>query len=136
MIKRLLMLLALLSFSSILFAKDTGLLTYDQYLQSRHLTRDDVECKNDKTEDVLNPKSQGWDNARAVCEVWIKEKPAQKLTFKDGSQVYKTVHEWTEEWTESVPRQGTKSGDFVVREDQQATVQKKSVKRYVARDSQ
>jgi hypothetical protein len=136
MIKRFLMLLALLSFSSVLFAKDAGLLTYDQYLQSRHLTRDDVECKNDKTEDVLNPKSQGYDSARTVCEVWIKEKPAQKLTFKDGTQVYKTAREWTEEWTESVPRQGTKSGDFVVKEGLQSTVQKKPVKHYVARDSQ
>jgi hypothetical protein len=119
-----------------LFARDPGLLTYDQFLNSRGLTRGDVDCINSQTEAVLNPRTQGWDPNKAVCEVWIKEKrtPAERLTFKDGSQVYMTPREWQE----TIPRTETttKSDDFVVKQDAVTEASRKQFKRYVTTDNQ
>ena len=119
-----------------LFAKEAGLLTYDQYLDSRGLARGEVECINSQTEDVLNPRNQKWDSNKTVCEVWIKEKrtPAERLTFKDGSQVYMTAREWEE----AVPRTETttKSDEFVVKQDAVTETSQKAFKRYVTTDKQ
>ena len=124
----------LLSAVPLLARDSSGLLTYDQYLNSRGLTRADVDCINSQTEDVLNPRTQGWDSSKSVCEVWTKEKrtPAERLTFKDGSQVYMTAREWQE----SVPRTETttKSDDFVVKQDENVVTSRKPIKRYVTTD--
>lgn len=133
MIRTLLVALILLLSASMLFGKDQGLLTYEQYLASRGLTSNDVECIKEQTEDVLNPINQSWDNSRSICEVWIKEKitAGRPLTFKDGSQVYKTVREWQE----PVPRPETVSGEFVVKQDEKIVppvpAEPKRFKRYV-----
>lgn len=128
--------ICLLSVAPILARDSAGLLTYDQYLSSRGLARADVDCINSQTEDVLNPRTQGWDSSKAVCEVWIKEKrtPAERLTFKDGSQVYMTARDWQE----AVPRTETttKSDDFVVKQDENVVTSRKPFKRYVTNDRQ
>jgi hypothetical protein len=137
MTRKLLLLLALFSFSSALFAKDSGLLTLRQFLQARNLAREDVVCKNQKTEPVVNLVDQSTDADKEVCEVWIPEKvtPARQLTFKDGTPVFMTTREWTEESWEKVPRTDPKSDEFVVKEDQQTTTTRTAIKRYVPKTS-
>ena len=139
MIKKLLLPLVLLLFSPALFAKDSGLQTLDQFLSKQRLTRSQVECRNETIEPVLNTLNQKWDDDRKVCEVWIKETvtPAAQLKFPDGSPVYKTAREWTEEWSEPVTRQTTKSEEFVVKDEQKTTqtTTHSRIKRYVPKTS-
>lgn len=128
--------ICLLSVAPVLARDSAGLLTYDQYLSSRGLTRGDVDCINSQTEDVLNPRTQDRDSSKTVCEVWIKEKrtPAERLTFKDGSQVFMTAREWQEPVHRTDT--ATKSDDFVVKQDENVVSSRKPFKRYVTTDRQ
>ncbi len=113
---------------------NSGLVTYDEFLSSRGLTQSQVDCRSPKTEDVLNVRSQDWDRSQTVCEVWIKEKvtPEQRLTFKDGAQVYMTVRRWTA--PKPVPPQQVEVSDsFVVKEDSKPETSTKAYKRYVGK---
>jgi len=119
-----------------------GLMSYEQFLQIRGLNGDDVVERNCITEDVLNTRTRDWDSARRACELWIKEKvipaqvtPAQALKYDDdGTQVYRTTREWTEEVEITDTEVQRRSGLFMVKQDKKQEPQPPEVtafKRYV-----
>lgn len=146
MLRKSLLIVAILLIAAPAFAANNndGLMSYEQFLQVRGLNGNDVVERNCVTEDVLNTRSREWDSARRVCELWIDEKtipeectpeqvtPAQALKYRDGSQVYRTTREWSEEVMK--PDTQPRSGLFMVKQDETQEPQPPEVtafKRYV-----
>ncbi len=79
----------------------TGIMTLDDVLAKKKLSRADIIFKNERIDDILDPLIDDWETNRTFREVWVKERPLYHHIKSLGRRIRVYVDHYT--WQPSTP---------------------------------